>query len=536
MIRVQINIIIYIGLILLISCAQQQAPSGGPKDNVPPKLIGSYPQNFSTAFDAETITLDFDEFIQLKSFKKQVVVSPPLKESLETKIKGKSLVISLPDSLKENVTYVINFGDGITDITEFNPLDSNLFVFSTGNYIDSLSIQGDFRDAKSLKKLEGVVLMLYNSDLDSLPYKEIPTYVSKSDKTGKFKVPYLNEGNYKVFALEDKNGNYLYDTQELIGFLDTLVNPKDSVDIRVNIFQEDIEIQYLKNYSFYYPGKLRLDFNLPPKNVEINPLNFSFKKAWFIKELMESSDSAIFWMTDLPSQDSLEIEITADDFKDTILISKLKMDSLSSAFTIKHDQIRLSPFRLHSIQTNIPIKEINMDSVVGKIDTIISIIKMGVQEGDFRSIQLTDSLIEWGEYEFAFYPGALQSIFGDFNKDTLRLKFRPPGKGQFAQLNVSLSLEVNSDAFIEIYNQSDKELKKAIEKVKMQKSKKQIANFGHLKAAKYRMKLTIDKNGDGEWTTGNYLEHIQPERVYLYDGSVEVKAGFDLDLEWVIEQ
>ncbi|MCI5057586.1 MAG: Ig-like domain-containing protein, partial [Flavobacteriales bacterium] len=167
-------------LVTVVSCAQQQAPTGGPKDTAPPRIISSNPQNFSTGFNEDFIELEFNEFVQLKGIQKQMIISPPLKEKLDIKTKGKSVRLPMPKSLKPNVTYVINFGEGITDITEFNPLDSNLFVFSTGDFIDSLKIRGKVKDAKSLKPLDAILVMLYEENIDSLPYQIKPTYVGKS--------------------------------------------------------------------------------------------------------------------------------------------------------------------------------------------------------------------------------------------------------------------------------------------------------------------------------------------------------------------
>ena len=136
---------------VLASCAQQVTPKGGPKDQTPPKITGSTPENYSTNFTGNTIELEFDEFVQLRNIKQAMVISPPLAKQPETKLRGKRLTITFEDTLRPNTTYIFNLGDGVQDITENNPLDSNVFVFSTGDFLDSLTVTGRIKQAIDLK-------------------------------------------------------------------------------------------------------------------------------------------------------------------------------------------------------------------------------------------------------------------------------------------------------------------------------------------------------------------------------------------------
>src|ERR1051325_7489051 len=137
--------------LLANQCAQIVNPNGGKKDTKPPHAIKYFPDSAKTNFTGNKIEIDFNELIQLNDLQKQLVVSPPLIFQPEVKVKGKSLLIELKDTLKENTTYTFNFGDAIRDITENNPIDNFQYICSTGNYIDSLSLSGTVKNAFELK-------------------------------------------------------------------------------------------------------------------------------------------------------------------------------------------------------------------------------------------------------------------------------------------------------------------------------------------------------------------------------------------------
>ena len=61
-------------------------------------------------------------------------------------------------------------------------------------------------------------------------------------------------------------------------------------------------------------------------------------------------------------------------------------------------------------------------------------------------------------------------------------------------------------------------------------------NFEYLNPGNYQLKLIVDTNKDAKWTTGNYLEGIQPEKVIFYDKEITIKANWDNDISWVIKE
>ena len=172
--------------IFLTSCAIQVPPAGGDQDTSAPKVLESVPENSSTNFTGHEISIRFDEFIQLKDAQTQLVISPPLNQFPELKLRKKNLFIHFEDTLEQNTTYSFNFGNSIVDNNEGNPIENCQFVFSTGDVIDSLEVTGSIHDAFDAKPEKDALVMLYKQDIDSLPFIKRPYYFGKSDEEGDY--------------------------------------------------------------------------------------------------------------------------------------------------------------------------------------------------------------------------------------------------------------------------------------------------------------------------------------------------------------
>jgi len=220
-----------LSLIALIcwSCAQQGSPTGGPRDQDPPVVLECDPPNYSTRFEAKKIFITFDEYVVLDNVNQELVVSPPMEEQPEVKLRKRTMIIEFEEELVDSTTYTFNFGSAIKDLHEGNKLLNYEYVFSTGDILDSMSVRGTLKYAFDLSSPEEPFsIMLYTDLRDSVPLQDIPRYVGRSDDSGVFSVNNLKPDVYKVFALKDGNYNFIFDLPtEEIGFLDTtlLVDP-----------------------------------------------------------------------------------------------------------------------------------------------------------------------------------------------------------------------------------------------------------------------------------------------------------------------
>jgi uncharacterized protein (DUF2141 family) len=219
-----------------IGCAQIGSPTGGPRDSIPPVLVSAYPALQSTRFKDNKIVLTFNEYIDLQEIQANVLVSPFPKVNPNITFKLKTVTVKLKDTLKENTTYAINFGNAIRDNNEGNPFKNFTYVFSTGNTIDSLKLSGKVLLAETGKADSTISVVLYRNAHDTMVQTRKPDYLTKLDRDGNFTFTNLSEGHYKVYALKDGDGGKTYNSKiEVFAFNDTEIFVVDSTK-PINLF------------------------------------------------------------------------------------------------------------------------------------------------------------------------------------------------------------------------------------------------------------------------------------------------------------
>lgn len=203
------------------------APTGGPRDKKAPVLLNKGDVDSMLNFAGGKIVIEFDEYIKLDNIQKNFQISPLTKQTPKIKVKKKSLIIELPDSLLEkNTTYNLSFGNAVRDIRESNTYKNLDLTLSTGAYFDSLYLNGKILDAETGKR-DSIMIMLYPESMhDSFLLKQKPLYVTKA-RGGGFSFKGLPNKRFKIAALMDKNANYVYDAiGEKIAFQDKIIDPK----------------------------------------------------------------------------------------------------------------------------------------------------------------------------------------------------------------------------------------------------------------------------------------------------------------------
>lgn len=327
---------------LIIGCARMGQPDGGWYDDDPPRIIGSTPEDRATGVNSQKITIYFDEYIKLEDATQKVIVSPPQLEMPEIKGSGKRIVVELKDSLKPNMTYTIDFSDAISDNNEGNPLGNYTFTFSTGEQIDTFEVAGNVLDASNLEPVKSILVGLYD-DLSDSAFKTKPLLrVSRTDGRGRFVIKGVAPGEYRVFALQDADGNYIFNQKsEMIAYSHQSYQPSAGPDIRQDtIWKDSLHIDNIIQvpYTHYYPDNIVLlafqeiqtdryllkqperteanRFTLyfsygNPQLPEIRGLNFSAEDA-FILEASERKDTLTYWLRDttLINQDTLRMELS----------------------------------------------------------------------------------------------------------------------------------------------------------------------------------------------------------------------------------
>lgn len=224
-------------VLLLAGCAKVVSPSGGPKDETPPVIVSSSPENKSVNINNNEITIVFDEYI--KPFQaNQIIISPYQEEMPELQFIGKSLVIKLQEELEPNTTYSIDFNGAIKDYRQDNVIETLDYAFSSGAVLDTAQFSGQLIEAESGEPFvsETIRVMAYPVG-DSLFYKEPPRYLAKVDTTGSFVLKNLVAGEYNLYALDDLNfNNYFDQIGEAIAFLDAPIQTVDSTASEQTLF------------------------------------------------------------------------------------------------------------------------------------------------------------------------------------------------------------------------------------------------------------------------------------------------------------
>ncbi|MBT8280883.1 MAG: Ig-like domain-containing protein, partial [Muriicola sp.] len=312
----------------LFQCARRGSPSGGPRDTTPPVLLRAEPENLSTQFSSNKIRLYFDEYIKLEDVQNQLIVSPPFKNPLEISPQGgasKYVEIVIKDTLQENTTYTMNFGESIVDNNEGNPYPYLTYVFSTGDYIDSLSLLGVVQDAFNKETDEFISVMLYEIDTsytDSVIEKRPPNYLTNTlDSTTIFRLQNLKAGSYRLIAIKDEAKNNIYDpVVDKIGFIeDTITLPTDSIYL-LRLFREIPEYS-LSVPKFAANNKIVFGYNGPNEELEITPVTPIPDTVFTYLSKEPGKDTLNFWFTPFEA-DSLIFEINNErlEQRDTFIV------------------------------------------------------------------------------------------------------------------------------------------------------------------------------------------------------------------------
>ena len=214
-------------------CANIMTPEGGPKDTIPPVIVKLEPGNFATNFKAKKIYIEFNEFVQIKDQNKEMFTSPAMKKNPLLTTRGKGIVITIRDTLKENTTYAIDLGSAICDNNEGNPLHAMRYVFSTGDKVDSMMCSGYTADSYKADSVSRTFIWFYIADslpntpgYDSTIFNRKPDVIARAQNNGIFIAQNLKPVNYRIYAIGDKNDNKLYEPgTDLVGLLDTVYNP-----------------------------------------------------------------------------------------------------------------------------------------------------------------------------------------------------------------------------------------------------------------------------------------------------------------------
>lgn len=527
--------ILFLGFILMISlsfmqCANMQRPTGGPKDSIPPKLLNESPANLTKNFKAKEIVLTFDEYIKLASWQREFNLSPDAATSIQPKIKKKNLIITLPDSLEENTTYTINFGKGLVDYNEGNPIQNYTYVFSTGPELDSLTIEGSVLNGYTkefdLNKDKEVIAILIPTAKDSIFGKKKASYYTAVDSSGNFKFKNLREDTYRVYAIKDLNNDKIYNiNEEWIGF------QSDSINLTQNVF--GIKLEYTKGIPLIYrnlekkvnnDGAMLLTFNRSLNNPTVKIMEPSNLDQNKIVRLNPTTDTIKVYTATM-DYDSVKLQLSENNqVIDTIEFRKargIKVDkNIVPKFNISNKVDRVKHIELTS---SYPIASVDKNKIILTEDSV-SRRNFQLQQ-DSVDKEMYHIRFNWRpnkNYELVLQEKAILGPFDEFNKES-KLAFTLNEADNYGDINLNFTgLDSAMNYIVELID----EKKENIFNVQTLPANRQLA-YLKFPGGKYSLRIIEDANKNGKWDPGDVYKGKQAERLWYLDRTFTIRANWE---------
>lgn len=504
-------------MLLILStwqCASIQRPTGGPKDSIPPRIVEERPSNLTRNFSEEEIIIEFDEFIKLANEYQEITMSPEMPSRPEFRIRRRNLVITLPDSLEENTTYTINFGKAIQDVNESNELVNYTYVLSTGDVIDSLSISGNVRNALTKEAEEGITVMLIPTRQDSIFGKSRPNIFTQTDTAGYYKLNYLREDTYRIYALKEENNDRIYNApSEYIGFLiDSIYLDTMLTNIDLEFFNQIPDDFRNINRSIEPTGRISFIFNRPLENGDIQILTPKDLEQNKIIEFVATRDTATMWVNKLDF-DSLRVRFMENEnVLDTVTMRRGRNDKYDRNFIIVNnlDRSRVNRINHLALTSGSPVSAIDRNKLVLTEDSIPRTNYQLVADASApRKYILRYNWRPNRNYELEIQEGAFRGYFEDVNQP-VTINFTLDDSDTHGDIIFDVTVPDTSQQYIiELINDTKDHVYRRVIV-----SNHQEIPFKQLRAGKYRIRVIYDENGNGKWDPGHLKQRLQPERVW----------------------
>ena len=559
---------IFTSLIFSKSCANTSTPpEGGPKDTIPPVIVEVLPADMSINHPRDIrhsqVSFEFNEYVALNNPSSYIFLSPPQTKPPTAKIKGKKVVVSFAEPLDSSRTYSLSLGEAVKDNNEGNPFPPYTISFSTGGHIDSLFVSGNIVEASSMLPMPNVTVLFHTDPSDSAIFKVLPKAAAKSDAWGYFTVRNLQADTvYRVFAIEDLNNNNLYDPdQERVAFLDTLVLPssimRDSLpelmqismldtaaclarpaQLSLSMFKELSQRQILRAKERVSRRQMYLKFAAPYPQIDSLIIDGILDEK-LIKEYNFYRDSIVIWINEqggvhdtlqmrlsyMKTDDSLNILVPVTDTIKMIrpkgkMVENKRGEMVEEVDTVAAYKVDATP---ENIDQNGIIITFESPMITTPFDSVTFTVKNTreqVSDAPFTVEQDTadikkfvirpqEKLMPGFEYTLRIPDSLFMDIDGIYC-DSLRKTFSLPQDEKLSSLTIEAS-NVHEKYLVELV---DEKRTKVYRSYSIDSAS--VLLFPYLKAGKYSIRITEDKNGNGQVDTGSLLDRKQPEKVMMY--------------------
>lgn len=515
-------------------CANIQRPTGGPKDSIPPKVLTEKPTNLRTNFTEKEIVIEFDEYVRLENQQKEISYSPDMPKSPQYIIRKKSLHIELPDSLEQETTYVLNFGKAIVDNNERNALVDYKYVFSTGSKIDSLNISGRVVNALTSMPEKEISVILIPIEQDSLFGNKKANIFTITDTTGNFKISYLKENQYRIYALKESNNDRIYNSPtEGIAFI------KDSINLQTDTGGIELYLSVpiptefkILDRKLENTGKISAKFNQPLQDpsIRINfPENLDTSK---IVRFNPNKDSVSVWVENLEF-DSIRLTILDQGTieKESFTIRKSRNQKINNeiiltdniAGTNKVDRTQHLEFT-----SSTPIKTIDRSKINLQEDSVTRTNYQLLKDStnDFKFI-IRYNWKEKRTYTLEMDTGA---FIGNFGEQSMKVSktFTYDENEKYGDIKLKINIpDTTQNYIIELLTDlQDQVLRTDIIEYKAG-IKEYVVDYKKYPEGKYKIRVIYDRNKNGKWDPGILETNIQPELGWVYNKTLTIRPNWE---------
>lgn len=578
---------------VLASCASIGNPSGGPRDEDPPRFVRANPAPGSLNVSRQRIDIEFDELVNVKDAFTKVVVSPVPKSTPRVSSLGKRVTVQFTDSLLPNTTYTIDFADAIEDNNESNKLQGFTYSFSTGDVLDTLQISGMVLSAEALEPQQGMLVGVYSnladSALSTLPLERL----AKTDDRGRFSVQGLAPGQYRIFAIADVDNDYKRaNPEEAMAFYDLTLSPYaervEAVDTVLNLisgevdtvvnrertrflpndillrsFESDYRSQFLQKYERVDSTRIKFIFNAPSDRLpEIHPVDIEGYKDWWILERSAKNDTLTYWITPpgLVATDSLRIAATylrtdsaqnLTEATDTLKLftqrpkatkkkEKKKKDEEADTIPVKIPALGFKMTTPSSQEVNLPLM-MEFDTPLSRLDSSAFHLEVMVDTlwQPVTKPWKTEPVDSLNPRTFKIeYPWEYASEYR-LTVDTLAATgiyglVTDPVEHKFKTKAEEdyCAITFTISNFTDSVPAFVELLNSSDAPVRREKVVNNSVTFRFLAPGKYYARIFEDHNGNGIFDTGDFESHRQPDMAYYYPKIINLKKNWEKSESW----
>jgi hypothetical protein len=522
-----------VAALLLAGCAQVGDLSGGPRDATPPQLLEAYPPNGSRHFNGDRILLRFDERITLDRVRERLLVSPPLSVMPDVRLEGARQVrITLKEPLRPSTTYSFAIGEVVKDLTEGNSASGLTYVLSTGDHLDSGMVRGRVVDAFTGSPLQDVLVCLFDRN-DTITIRTgRPAYVTRADKDGNFTLTHIRPGDYALFGLRDQNSNYRYDLpNEEVAFVDTVVvsAPNDSIQPLhlLRLFREEGAAQLVREARVTPDMGWQLVLARAARHLSVRDVARTGGNLRWAVEWGAARDTVVLWPSDTTLLGEGRYEITVDG----AVLDTLRYRPLGTPRF--HNGLHAMPLetpagaRLKMVSAR-PIATIDPDRFRLVLDSVPLPLVIERDSTHLRTFFIDADVPPGTTADITVLPKAVRGIPEGHN-DTLRTRFGRAAEGSLGVLQVRVRPDstVTFPLLLQLLDAQGRVVRESAVTATTDR-----IEWSHLQPGDHGLRLIEDRNANGRWDPGALDERRPPERVWHHADKVNVRAGWDLLVEW----